>query len=68
MNDYRRKTIAELEFIIRDAGEAARNMRGMDERAENKYLEQVADAETELARRRRRTAPLCANCARYLAP
>ena len=51
-NDYRRKSIAELDYIIRDASEAAQAMRGMNSAAESKYLEQVADAETERARRR----------------
>ena len=56
-NDYRRKSIAELDYIIRDASEAAQAMRGMNSAAESKYLEQVADAETERARRRTKRNP-----------
>jgi hypothetical protein len=52
VNDYRNKTEAELHYIIRDAGEAAQAMRGVDARAECKYLDQVNDAATELHRRR----------------
>ena len=38
------KTEAELRYIIRDAGEAARAMRGHDPKAEAKYLDQINDA------------------------
>ncbi len=38
------KTDSELQFIIRDAGEAAKAMRGHDPAAEAKYLDQVNDA------------------------
>lgn len=48
---YSDKTEAELRFILKDAGEAARNMRGFDYAAECKYLDQVNEAATELARR-----------------
>lgn len=51
-NDYRHKTIAELEYIRKDAHEAALAMRGVDAKAESKYLDQVNDACTELCRRR----------------
>lgn len=43
--------MAELEFIRRDAFEAARAMRGVSEAAECKYLDQLAEAESELYRR-----------------
>jgi hypothetical protein len=56
--DLRNKSAAELHYIIRDAGEAARNMRGLDDKAEAKYLDQVNDAATELARRQRAAAKL----------
>lgn len=52
MNNYRSKTEAELCYIIKDASEAAICMRGMDDKAEAKYLDQVNDASTELYRRR----------------
>jgi hypothetical protein len=42
------KTDAELRYIQKDASEAARNMRGMDDKAEGKYLDQVNDASTVL--------------------
>ena len=48
------KTEAELRFIIKDAGEAAQAMKGMDAKAEAKYLDQVNDACTELYRRKER--------------
>jgi hypothetical protein len=51
MNSYRTKTDAELNFIMKDASEAAQNMRGFDPVAEAKYLDQINDAATELARR-----------------
>lgn len=50
-NRYSNKSPAELHYIIKDAGEAARNMRGLDSAAECKYLDQVNDAATELYRR-----------------
>ena len=52
MNDYRNKTDAQLQFIIKDAAEAAEAMRGWNDPAECKYLDQVNDASTELHRRR----------------
>jgi len=51
-NNYRTKTIAELEYIIKDAGEAARCMNRIGSIAEFKYLDQVNDACTELYARR----------------
>ena len=51
MNDYRKKSDAELRYILKDAGEAAQAMREVDRNAECKYLDQVNDACTELHRR-----------------
>lgn len=48
---YATKTEVELRYIIRDAAEAAANMHGFDDVAECKYLDQVNDATTVLARR-----------------
>jgi hypothetical protein len=45
---YHAKTNDELRYIAKDAGEAARNMRGMNSNAEGKYLDQVNDAATVL--------------------
>ena len=45
---YHNKTDVELRFIIKDAGEAAQAVRGLDEKAEGKYLDQVNDACTVL--------------------
>jgi hypothetical protein len=53
MINFREKSLAELAYIIEDASEAALAMRGHDDRAEAKYLDQVNDASTELARRQR---------------
>jgi hypothetical protein len=50
---YAHKTHEELLFIIKDAGEAAAAMRGHDPHAEAKYLDQINDAYTELASRKR---------------
>jgi len=52
-NRYSDKSEAALRYIIKDASEAAINMRGMDDKAESKYLDQVNDACTELHRRGR---------------
>jgi hypothetical protein len=52
INDYSKKTEAELRYIAKDAGEAARAMRGVSETAECKYLDQVNDACTEMYKRR----------------
>ena len=51
-HDYHAKSDAQLLYIIKDAGEAARAMRGMDYAAECKYLDQVNDACTVLRYRR----------------
>jgi len=60
-NNYSSKSIAELEYIAKDAREAAIAMRGLDSVAECKYLDQVNDACSELFKRRnpvKRTAQL----------
>lgn len=49
---YHSKSDAELLYIIKDAGEAAKAMRGHDERAEAKYLDQMNDACTVMNYRR----------------
>ena len=51
LTDYAKKTSAELCYIIKDAQAAAVAMRGMNDTAEAKYLDQVNDAATILARR-----------------
>lgn len=45
---YHDKTDEELRYIVKDAGKAARAMKGMDEKAESKYLDQVNDASSIL--------------------
>lgn len=47
-HDYHRKSEAELRYIIKDAGEAAKAMRGHNPKAEGKYADQVNDASTIL--------------------
>ena len=49
---YHAKNDAELRYIIRDAGEAARAMQGHNRQAEDRYLDQVNDAQTVLYHRR----------------
>lgn len=51
---YHSLTNEELRFILRDAGLAANAMRGHDEKAENKYLDQQNDANTILGWRARK--------------
>ena len=51
---YHAKSDAELRYIVRDAGEAARAMRGHDRTAEDRYLDQSSDASTVLYYRRQR--------------
>jgi hypothetical protein len=53
LENYAGKSDAELHYIIRDAGEAGQAMRGVSIEAECKYLDQVNDASTVLAQRRR---------------
>ena len=48
---YHNKTDAELEFIVKDACEAAQAMRGFNYEAEAKYLDQINDAFTVLGYR-----------------
>ena len=50
---YHKKNDAELRYIIKDAGKAAKAMQGHDKKAEAKYLDQVNDASTVLSFRRR---------------
>lgn len=50
-NDYSKKTDAELKYIQKDASDAAKAMKGQDDKAEAKYLDQVNDASTELHKR-----------------
>ncbi len=50
---YHKKTEAELKYIIKDAGEAAMAMKGHNDAAEAKYLDQVNDAATVLHYRKR---------------
>ena len=52
-HNYHAKTDAELRYIAKDASEAAKAMRGMDSKAEGKYLDQVNDASTVLGYRGR---------------
>jgi hypothetical protein len=47
-HDYHKKTDNELRYVMKDAGEAAKAMRGHNEKAENKYMDQVNDASTVL--------------------
>ena len=52
MNDYRKKTLNELAFIIKDAGEALKCAeQNGDPVACSKYADQVNDACTERYRR-----------------
>lgn len=43
----------QLQYVMKDAREAAACMRGFDLAAENKYMDQLCDASTVLAYRRR---------------
>lgn len=47
-HEYHTKTTAELNYIIKDAGNAAKAMKGHDPKAEAKYLDQMNDASTVL--------------------
>lgn len=52
MNDYSKKTYAELYYIQKDAHEAAQCAQSLGNYvAECKYLDQVNDASTELFKR-----------------
>lgn len=57
-HNYHSKTDAELRYILKDANEAARNMKDMDSKAEGKYLDQVNDASTVLGYRKRGGQPV----------
>jgi len=50
---YHEKSDAELHYIMKDAHAASKAVRGHDDKAEGKYLDQVNDAATVLAHRRR---------------
>ena len=53
MNNYENKTIAELQYIMKDASEAAKCAQELgDAKNECRYLDQVNDAATELYKRR----------------
>jgi hypothetical protein len=58
---YHDKSSAQLLYIVKDAGEAAQAMRGMDTAAECKYLDQVNDACTVLRYRRMLAAQFTPN-------
>ena len=64
---YHSKSDEQLRYIVKDASEAAQNMRGFDEVAEGKYLDQCCDAETILSWRYRRDASLSARQSAFLA-
>ncbi len=49
---YHQKSDAELHYIAKDAGEAAKAMQGHSPQAENKYLDQHNNAATVLHYRR----------------
>lgn len=51
-HSYHAKSDAQLLYIIKDAGEAARAMRDVSYEAECKYLDQVNDASTIMNFRR----------------
>lgn len=51
---YHSKSEAELRYIIKDAGEAARSMKNHDSKSEGKYLDQVNDASTVLNYRKQK--------------
>lgn len=48
---YHNKSDAELEYILKDAKEAAECFRGYDYKAECKYLDQINDVYTVLSYR-----------------
>ena len=63
-NDYSKKSVAELQYIQKDASEAAKAMQDHDPRAESKYLDQVNDASSELYKRQhgKRASSSCTGC------
>jgi hypothetical protein len=54
---YHEKSDAELRYIIKDAGQAAKTMKNHNPKAESKYLDQVNDASTVLSYRQRNGTP-----------
>lgn len=50
---YHGRSTSELQFISKDASEAARAMKSFNSQAESKYLDQVNDAQTVLGYRER---------------
>jgi len=64
---YHSKSDAQLRYIAKDAGEAARAMRGVNEEAEGKYADQVCDACSILGWRQQRDAFLSIRQGRLLA-
>lgn len=50
---YHGRSTSELQFIVKDASDAARSMRGFSKSSESKYLDQVNDATTVLGYRDR---------------
>lgn len=54
MINYSKKTIAELQYIQKDAYEAAQCAKDLGNyQAECKYLDQISDASSELYKRRK---------------
>lgn len=52
MNRYANKTVAELQYIMKDASEAAKCAQALGNvQAECRYLDEVNDAATELHKR-----------------
>lgn len=56
-HEYHKKKDNELQYIIKDAGKAREAMKGHDEKAENKYADQVNDAATVLYFRQKNGMP-----------
>ena len=56
-HEYHKKSDAELRYIMKDAGTAAKAMKDHSPRAESKYLDQVNDASTVLSFRQRNGTP-----------
>ena len=56
-HEYHKKSDAELRYILKDAGTAAKAMKDHSPRAESKYLDQVNDASTVLSFRQRNGTP-----------
>jgi ribosomal protein L22 len=56
-HDYHKKSDSQLRYILKDASEAATAMKNHDTKAELKYLDQVNDASTVLAWRKKHGMP-----------